>query len=154
MVSIYWVELNICRHATLRGKRSSYCESLGGVFAWMYEKDALVVTCETLHNAQQVLQDGFASVQVWIKGMCGHKYHSAAGAIFSEKKQLSPLISTPQLCQSSIRNTREMWKNFIWLRILGMEIKLFSISFSQVQVVGRNDPGATQWWYWQGQCQL
>lgn len=73
----------------------TYCKSLGGVFAWMYEKDILVVTCETSHSAQQELQDGFASVQVWIKGMCGHKYHSAAGAIFSEQKQPSALISAP-----------------------------------------------------------
>lgn len=37
------------------------------------EKDALAVTCESLHSAQQELQGGFASVQVWMKGMCVHK---------------------------------------------------------------------------------
>lgn len=74
--------------------RLTCCKSLGGVFAWMYEKDALAATCETLHSAQQELQGGFASVQVWIKGMCGHKYHSAAAAIFCEQKQPGALIST------------------------------------------------------------
>lgn len=134
--------------------RLTYCKSLGGVFAWMDEKDALAATWKpcTVHNRNCRV--------VLLQCKCESRACVDTN-IIQLLQQYSVNRNSPVLWYLLCRfvkiesETQEgCGKKIIWLRILGMEIRSFSISLSQVQVVGRNEPGATECWYRQGQCQL